>query len=272
MNLSLIFDSREDYLGLTSVSPNNLYFQIAQKTAKHITATTNKNKINIELSVLGNKVNFYYGDNQVNLVLGGKRYTGKGPSIKALEEALYNLFQGELKGEVALQRPDGRTMLSDRNDFNKAPGTCFTKLYKSVAWDKEGKRNSEVLGSRSNAVALTEQQFTNASSVKAFKADNFKRVSEGGVTFFLNKKTKFIDFTNAEFKSELDSNPEELSTKKFEYILRDIDSNLGYWARTPQLYQLSENIESYNNTACLYNNHVYLVIVNQLGYDVKILI
>lgn len=269
MNLHKIYDNKDDYLKLSELNPKNLYFLLAQKAIKYINSTNNKNKINTSWNLLGNQIDFFYGNDQVNLVVNNKRFTGTGANLKALEGALYDLFQGELKGEVALNRPNNRSVLSDRNDFKKASGTCFSKLYKSVAWDKEGKRNSEVLGSRSNAIVLTERQFENASSVKSFNQNNFKKVNTDGVVFYLNKGAKLIDFNNTEFKSEADGPTKDLSVSEFEYVLQDIDKNLGMWARTPELFQLSQNIDSYINTVLLYKGHVYIVFVNQSGYSIK---
>ena len=259
-------------MGLVEIRPNNLYFNIAQKAAKYITPVNNKNKINTSWTILGNPISFYYGGDQVNLVVGNKRYVGHGSNLKALEEALYNLFQGELKGEVSLSRPDNRSMLSDRNDFNKASGTCFSSLYKSVACDKEGKKNAEVKGSRSNAYALTEKQFENASTVKSFKQSNFTKINREGTQFYINKGVEFLDFNATKFIEGLEQKPVELSKDEFYKVLVNQENNLGMWARTDELYKLYENIELYKVTAVLYKGGVWIVIPKQGEYQVQPLI
>lgn len=267
MNFYKIYDKKEDYLKLSELNPNNLYFLLAQKTIKYINSTNNKNKINLSWNLLGNKIDFFYGDDQVNLVVNHKRFTGTGTNLKALEGALYDLFQGELKGEVVLNRPDNRSVLSDRNDFNKASGTCFSKLYKSVAWDKEGKKNSEVLQNRSNAFALTVQQYKNSLNVPSFKKTNFELVEREGVSFYKNKRVEFIDFNSAHFIGNT-GEKEEVSVDMFQSILSNQEKYLGYWSRTYELYELFENIENNRNTVVLYKNRAWIVIRMQSDYKV----
>lgn len=244
---------------LTKLSSGNFYFNLAQKLAKYIAPKFNREKISASFQILDNSVEFSYGNDELVVKINGKKFTGKGKGIRVLEEVIEDIFRAEAHGDVTVTRDKG-SYISDRSEFNRAKGTLFPRIYKSVVWNADGTKNSEVSGSRNKAIALTERQYRNATSVKSFKSENFHEVSCEAGLIYVNNDAEFIDFTDDVVTSNPDLTPEDISTDFFLRILTNSDRYSGYWARTQAFDKLIKNINSFINTVVSYKNRVWIVI------------
>ena len=265
MNLSVIIDGKSDYMKLSDINSDNFYFRLGKKIVEYLTPQNKEGKLSTEWNILGNKIKFNISSKSVDLFVDNKKYSSE-PTLKGLEDVLYQVFQDDLKGNIEVIHPLGNAAL-ERRDFNKAKGTVFPKLYKSVAVDPEGKRNLEVKGSRNNAPALTLRQFENASKVKSFNKDLFEISNTSGPSFYRNINSDVVELKSLYKDSPKDERTPSISDLKD--ILIDMENNVDYWARTPGLYQTYLNIKKYKTTILVYKDSVWFIIPTDSSYRIE---
>lgn len=269
MRLNKIFDTKQDYQSLSNKSPDNFYFNLAQRAVKYISPINVRNGIEVSWSILNNTVLFKYSSKGIVLNVCGKYYSTKQTTLKALESLIYNIFQDDLKGILDIERPDNRTIVHDRIDFNRAPGTMFNSLYKSVTKDKQGLKNKAILGSRNTSPVFTSRQFELAKSVKSFKPSNFIKISNSYNTYYVNKSVSHLDFSDTTFIGDIENQPVEMTEQLFGKVLRDTDKYISIWARTSELDKLLFNIDAYKETVVQFKHKLWLIVPERNGFTVK---
>lgn len=174
MNLKIL-DAKKDYRGISLRFPNNFYMTLAEKIVARLTAVNLSNKTDVTVKINGNPIRFIVGPDGIKVVVDKKTYSAMDSKLPSLEKLIYQIYQDDLHDVISVDHGNG-SVVSDRADFNKVPGTVFTKLYKTVKFDKSGRMNSEVSNSRSSAPVLTEKQFENATKLVHLKQTTLARL------------------------------------------------------------------------------------------------
>lgn len=263
MNLKVI-DAKKDYIGISKKSPANFYFNLAERLVQIFGRSTKDTNTDLSIRVLGNPIRVQFTPDSLKIEVAGKTYSTNKVSISGLENLIYSMFQDEVDGNLTLSRPDGRNVLQDRLDFNKASSTIFTRLHKSVTKDEFGRERKVIKGSRNKAAVLTESEFKLATTVKTFNSPNFKRLVVGGTTLFVNKSTQVIRINKF-----INEKEEDLSEYRAMSVISNQSGNLGYWARTPELSKLSTCIDDMVPALVIYKDWAWLVTSYRYEYKVE---
>lgn len=289
MNFSYIKDALsktdiEKYQNLAKVFPENFYFLLAAKLVPKLpTLKKQPNTTYPAINILGNSVTYKSDSfNKVVLTINGTPITIEGltPSVNWLKKLIFTVVEMEQENKVVINRPDGRTLVDDRNDARKQlnpyvsydqrpnesneeyskrtakyaaqkthdealEGTFFTQFYQGVV---KGKTTSALKKNASNQPYYSVERFESAKAVNpSFKEDNFTLFDNGEVAFYVNNSIPVVDFTNAQHTYEGETRPitEQEAT--------------GYsdeWARIPEAVDFLEKYSKHGKGIMVYHDIV----------------
>lgn len=180
---------------------DNFYIALAAKLEGMLSINSGRKGRNDDLypqdyNVLGNVVKFGTPKGVPYLAVNGKRVEAEGVGMTFLQNAIVELFGMELKGEVSIKRPEGRTIKRDQMDFGNASckGTFFTRLAPKIV-KQAGSSRYAVKGDINRQYAVTAEQ-ADAATEPPFDKSKFEARDNGYLRYWVRKGVECHDLTD----------------------------------------------------------------------------
>lgn len=177
--------------------PNNFYLVLASKVGPTLLSRVKKSQSTVTMNILGNTVEFSYPT--LGIRINGVPIKGSGNGMTWLASVIVDSFKKEASGELDIKRPDSRTRRNDRNDFNKAEGTFFPKIYKSIQYHSGMKDlGTARRGAHKLRLFLTEDEYKEYAEDEA----GWTRHENPKMVYYTSNRAKTVDLTDTGYRAD----------------------------------------------------------------------